>query len=76
MTNESNKQPKPIPAELNDLRVLTLQEIAALEGVSFATLKRLIAVGLGPKTIQLSVRRVGVRVCDYRAWQEERLRAA
>jgi hypothetical protein len=32
------------------------------------------AEGRGPKTIQLSHRRVGVRVIDNRLWQEERLR--
>jgi len=63
-----------LPAEILDLRVLTLQEIAAAEGVSFATLKRLIADRKGPRTIQLSTRRVGVRVGDWRAWQQTRLR--
>jgi predicted DNA-binding transcriptional regulator AlpA len=59
---------------VNDLRVLTLNETADNLGISIATLKRMNADGLGPKTIQLSVRRVGVRVIDLQRWQEARLR--
>jgi predicted DNA-binding transcriptional regulator AlpA len=65
---------EPLPTELLDLRVLTLQEVADLCGISLATLKRLIADGQGPRTIQLSTRRVGVRVIDYKQWQQDRLR--
>jgi predicted DNA-binding transcriptional regulator AlpA len=60
---------------MEDLKVLTLPEIATLEGTSVATLKRTMDDGLGPKVIQLSKRRIGVRVLDYRKWQEQRLRA-
>jgi predicted DNA-binding transcriptional regulator AlpA len=58
-----------------ELRVLSLKEWAALCGFSFMTGKRLLARGEGPTTIQLSPRRVGVRVIDHRKWQEARLRA-
>ena len=58
------------------LRVLTLREWAALNGFSFMTGKRLIARGDGPVTIQLSPRRVGVRVIDNARWQAARLRSA
>lgn len=60
----------------DDLKVLTLREAAALDGTAFVTFKRTIARGEGPRTIQLSPGRVGVRRIDYRKWQEARLRSA
>jgi len=63
------------PSLLDDLKVLTLREWAALNTLSFETAKGLIAKGLGPRIVQLSARRVGVRVIDNRIWQESRLRA-
>jgi predicted DNA-binding transcriptional regulator AlpA len=60
---------------IDDLRVITLQEFATSQGISFATLQRMIARGDGPKTIRLSTRRVGVRVADARAWQQERVQS-
>jgi predicted DNA-binding transcriptional regulator AlpA len=59
---------------INDLRVIALPDVAKTLGISFATLKREIARGAGPKTIRLSTRRVGVRVGDLRVWQEARVR--
>jgi hypothetical protein len=61
----------------DDLKVLTKREWAQLNSLSFSTGKRLLAEGppKGPRTIQLSPRRVGVRMIDNRIWQEERLRA-
>jgi hypothetical protein len=59
----------------DELKVLTLKEWAALNTLSFGTAKRLISDGLGPKTIQLSKRRIGVRVIDALAWQEARVRS-
>jgi predicted DNA-binding transcriptional regulator AlpA len=58
-----------------DLKVLTLREWANLNSLSFATAKRLFADGEGPATIQLSPRRIGIRMIDNRRWQEARLRA-
>jgi hypothetical protein len=66
-----DKQP---PTNLDDLRVMTVEQTAALEGTSRITLLRQIRAGSGPRTIQLSTRRIGIRVRDYRIWQEERLR--
>ena len=57
-----------------ELRVLTLREWAKLNTLSFGTAKRLISDGLGPRLVQLSARRLGVRVIDNRLWQEQRLR--
>jgi predicted DNA-binding transcriptional regulator AlpA len=59
-----------------DQRVLTLKEWARLNGFSFMTGKRLMARGEGPVTIQLSARRVGVRMIDNARWQAARLRSA
>ena len=59
---------------VDDLKVLTLKEWAVLNNFSFMTGKRLIARGEGPTTIQLSPRRVGVRVVDNARWQAARLR--
>jgi predicted DNA-binding transcriptional regulator AlpA len=59
---------------LEDLRCLTVKEWAQLCGFSLMTGKRVLASGEGPKTIQLSARRIGIRVGDCRRWQESRLR--
>ena len=55
-----------------DLKVLTLKEWCKLNTLSFATGKRILASG---DRVQLSARRVGIRVIDNRIWQEERLRS-
>jgi hypothetical protein len=54
--------------------ILSIAEIAALEGVSIATKRREIRAGRGPPIIQLSPRRIGVRQSDYAAHCEARLR--
>jgi len=58
----------------NDLQVMTIPQTAALDQVSPITLLRQIKNGTGPRTIQLSARRIGIRVRDYREWQESRIR--
>ncbi|MFG1341856.1 helix-turn-helix transcriptional regulator [Xanthobacter autotrophicus] len=57
---------------LDDMRVLSLQQVADLAGISLATLRRQITAGTGPKMLRMSARRVGVRVGDYKRWLEER----
>lgn len=59
---------------IDELKVLTLKEWAALNTLSWQTAKRMLSDGLGPVTVQLSKRRRGVRVIDNRRWQESRLR--
>ena len=59
---------------IDDLRVITLQEFAASQGISFATVQRMIARGEGPPVIKLSTRRVGVRIIDLKEWQAARVR--
>jgi predicted DNA-binding transcriptional regulator AlpA len=58
----------------DELRVLTVKECAQLNGISWMTLKRLIARGDGPVIIQLSPKRIGIRVIDNAKWQAARLR--
>jgi predicted DNA-binding transcriptional regulator AlpA len=60
----------------DELRVLSVKECAALNNLSWMTFKRMIARGDGPQIVQLSARRIGIRVIDARRWQEARLRSA
>jgi len=60
----------------NDLQVLTFAEWCELNRFSIATGNRILARGEGPPVIQLSKRRLGIRVGDNRRWQESRVREA
>jgi hypothetical protein len=51
--------------------VRSLRETAALLNVSIATLRRMIAAGIGPKVIRLSPRRVGVLDSARQAFLQE-----
>jgi predicted DNA-binding transcriptional regulator AlpA len=62
-----------IDSVLDGDRVLTLAQWYTLNGFSRATAQRLIARGKGPRLIQLSERRIGIRLCDHREWQTSRL---
>ena len=56
-------------------RVRSLKEFAAHVGLSFKTLKRLIAVGQGPRVTQLSARRIGiVTATDKRGSRGDRVK--
>jgi hypothetical protein len=61
-------------AGLNDLRVLSIKQWRELNGFSEATADRILKSGKGPKVVQLSERRRGIRVIDNRRWQEESAR--
>lgn len=58
----------------DDDRVLSFRNWCVLAGVSPATGRRLIASGNGPRIIQLSTRRIGIRPRDHRAWLDARVR--
>jgi predicted DNA-binding transcriptional regulator AlpA len=58
----------------NETFVLTIPEWAALNSLSLGSAKRLLKEGRGPRTIQLSSKRIGIRVSDNARWQEERIR--
>lgn len=49
-------------------RVLTLAEWAREASISPRTARELIASGNGPSVVELSPNRLGIRVCDHRAW--------
>jgi predicted DNA-binding transcriptional regulator AlpA len=59
------------PALDDDDHVLNLDQVAAMAGISPATLKRRMADGTGPQVTKLSPRRIGVRKRHYRAWLDE-----
>ena len=61
---------------LADDQVLTFHEWCALNRISERTGRRILASPGGPQTVQLSPRRVGIRVADNRAWQRARERVA
>jgi predicted DNA-binding transcriptional regulator AlpA len=56
------------PFTVDDLQILTVRQWAALITVSLPTAKRMIKNGDAPKIIQLSAKRIGIRVGDHRAW--------
>jgi predicted DNA-binding transcriptional regulator AlpA len=56
------------------VQVLSLDQAAMRAGIVRRTLERLLAVGEGPATIQISRRRVGVAEADLEAWLNSRRR--
>jgi predicted DNA-binding transcriptional regulator AlpA len=65
-----NEQTAVLP--FNEDRVLMLSEFAAIAGISFVTLRRLIARGEGPAVTKLSERRRGIRWRHGREWLDAR----
>jgi predicted DNA-binding transcriptional regulator AlpA len=57
-------------AGIDDMRVLTIPQWCALNQISKSTGDRILKSGKGPKVVQLSTRRRGIRVIDNRKWQE------
>jgi hypothetical protein len=55
-------------------RVLTMAQWAEAASISPRTARELVATGKGPKVVELSANRMGVRVCDHRQWLAERTR--
>ena len=55
-------------------RVLSFPEWAKMVGLSERTGRDVIERGDGPKIVQLSPNRIGVRVCDHREWLVSRTR--
>jgi hypothetical protein len=55
-------------------RVMSFKEWCKAAGISDKNGRDLIAKGDGPLTVQLSENRIGIRVCDHRAWLAERTR--
>jgi hypothetical protein len=55
-------------------RVMSLSEWARLANISPRTARDVIARGDGPRVVQLSHKRLGIRVCDHREWLDARTR--
>ena len=55
-------------------RVRSVAQWCALNGFSVSTGRRIIASGNGPRILQLSPRRIGIRDSDNEAWQSSRAR--
>jgi predicted DNA-binding transcriptional regulator AlpA len=55
-------------------RVLSVKEWAKEAGISLKTAQNLIARGEGPLVVELSPNRLGVRICEHRAWLAARTR--
>ncbi len=55
-------------------RVMGFKEWCQKASISQRTGYELLDRGDGPKVVQLSPNRIGIRVCDHRAWLAERIR--
>jgi predicted DNA-binding transcriptional regulator AlpA len=55
-------------------RVLSFPQWAKLAGLSERTGREIIERGDGPKVVQLSPNRIGIRVCDHREWLATKIR--
>jgi hypothetical protein len=56
--------------------VLTFAQWCEVNAISKATGRRILASGEGPPVLQLSLRRLGIRMSDNLAWQQSRIRAS
>jgi predicted DNA-binding transcriptional regulator AlpA len=65
-----------IPSHLENDRILSIQQAAALYGVSVSTLRRLRRDRKLPPAIQIGVRRIGWKASDLLAAIEARRMAA
>jgi hypothetical protein len=63
-----------IETSADDDRVLRFADWCRLNSFSIATGRRIVQAGKGPTIIELSARRLGIRVGDNRAWQKTRVR--
>lgn len=55
-------------------RVMDVKEWAEAAGISLKNAREQIERGDGPPVVQLSPNRIGIRVCDHRAWLASRIR--
>jgi hypothetical protein len=59
----------------DDNQVLTFNERCRLNRISLRNGRRILKGPGGPKVLQLSQNRIGIRYADNRGWQESRARA-
>jgi len=62
--------------ELNHFRVLSFADWCALNAISLATGRRILASGQGPIVTRLSARRIGITVGNNARWQQSRAQIA
>jgi predicted DNA-binding transcriptional regulator AlpA len=74
MLSDLDPRQRELASERRPSRVLTLKQFADLNSLGLRTVKRLIAEGKGPKVLQITDRRVGIREDDAAAWQASRVR--
>jgi hypothetical protein len=55
-------------------QVLSFTDWCRLNNFSAATGRRILKRGDGPPIVQLSTRRIGIRLRDHDAWSEDRMR--
>jgi predicted DNA-binding transcriptional regulator AlpA len=55
-------------------RIMTFTEWCEFNTLSECTGRKILREGEGPKVIQLSARRIGIRQSDNVAWQKSRVR--
>jgi hypothetical protein len=58
----------------DDDRVMSFLDWCKINSISTATGRRIISSGQGPRVLELSARRIGIRHGDNRRWQNERVR--
>jgi hypothetical protein len=73
-SKRSKRTLPPLFAADHPDQILTLLEWAAINRISERNARRILASGDGPAVVQLSAKRVGIRVGDNRAWQQARSR--
>jgi predicted DNA-binding transcriptional regulator AlpA len=56
--------------------VRSIKDAATILGVSYATLKRMLASGEGPKVTRLTQRRIGIQDRHIEEWMQARVTAA
>jgi predicted DNA-binding transcriptional regulator AlpA len=61
-----------LPHDIARQRVLDERAAAEFVGLSSVTLERMRKLGVAPKHLVLSPRRLGYRICDIIAWLDER----
>jgi hypothetical protein len=66
----------PLPAVLTPDQVLTFNQWTRLNSISERVARSILRSGKGPRVVQLTPRRIGIRVSDNRAWQDARLRGS
>jgi predicted DNA-binding transcriptional regulator AlpA len=57
-------------------RIRSIRDAAGILGVSYATLKRMLASGEGPKVTKLTTRRIGIQDQHIQQWMQARVTAA